>query len=184
MKDGRQPHPAPTSPNWRKSRQEVNPPLHMSQILLCTCHKSYSARVTNRHSGQTFILPGCFQIQCRFRSGKILTILQHSDQQAIMIRRCHVISPSTPMRVWWRSCQGRCKCCYPTPRVGTTSCPTEGVRAAVSTRLIISLFGAQIHRAGGSRGHQSGLTAQYSPKIITQEGKDGLSFTANLLLHL
>ena len=48
------------------------------------------------------------------------------------------------------------------------------MRAAVSTRLIISLFGAQIHRAGGSRGHRAGLTAQYSPKITTQEGKDGL----------
>ena len=82
------------------SAHVTNPPLHMSQILLCTCHKSHSARVTNRHSCQTFILPGCFQIQCKFRSGKILTILQHSDQQAIMIRRCHVISASTPMRVW------------------------------------------------------------------------------------
>ena len=29
------------------SARVTNPPLHMSQILLCTCHKSYSAHVTN-----------------------------------------------------------------------------------------------------------------------------------------
>ena len=68
-----------------------------------TIHMSYtySAHVTNRDRCQTYnLIPGCFQIQCKFRSGKILTIPQHSDQQAIMMRRCHVISASTPMRVW------------------------------------------------------------------------------------
>ena len=61
-----------------KARSESSS-AHVTNPLLHILHNHF-ARVTNRNSCQTYnSVPGCFQIQCKFRSGKVLTIPQHSD---------------------------------------------------------------------------------------------------------